>query len=51
MYPGALILCALKFRHARGRDPQPRRFGGIGVELFRHFCKFDSPSHLEAPFA
>ena len=51
MYPAAPLLCALKFRHARGRDPQPRRFGGIGGELFRHFCKFDSPSHLEAPFA
>ena len=51
MYPGALILCALKFRHVRGRDPQPRRCGGIGGELFRLFCKFDSPSHLEAPFA
>ena len=51
MYPGAPLLCAMKFWHARGRDPQPRSFGGIGVELFRHFCKFDSPSHLEAPFA
>ena len=50
MYPVARILCALKFRHARGRDPQPRRFGGSETELFRHFCKFDSPSRLEAPF-
>ena len=51
MCPEAPLLCALKFRHARGRDPQPRRFGGSETELFRHFCKFDSPSHLEAPFA
>ena len=51
MYLVAPLLCALKFWQARGRGPQPRRFGGIGVQLFRHFCKFDSPSHLEAPFA
>ena len=51
MCPEAPLLCALKLWHARGRDPQPRRFGGSEAELFRHFCKFDSPSHLEAPFA